>query len=243
MLSGPRHSASFSFVSNGAANGFECSMDGAAFAACTSPVSYDELAPGTSHAFRVRATLGGVPDPSPALERFSIDATPPNTTIVSGPTGDTASQTAMWTAASSERFNRAYIMCGIDAMPLRSCGGPVATTFVSLCQGPHAFHAAGIDNAANVDPSPAIAQINETSGPACGPPSVGTAKNITPSATFANATYPYEDTGAGGDLHLEYGPSTAYGLETPDRAIDPQVGGEENWTFRAWPRTPSTTSG
>jgi hypothetical protein len=239
VVSGPRHSASFSFTSNGPASGFECSMDGASFAACTSPASYDGMAAGTAHAFRVRASLGGMVDPTPALERFTIDATPPDTTITSGPTGSTASQTAAWTAVGTERFNRGFIMCGIDAMPLHSCGGPASTTFSSLCQGPHAFRAAGIDNAANVDPSPAIARIDVTAGPACGAPTVGASTNVAPGATFVNLIFPFDDVGAGGYLHLEYGPTAAYGLEVPNEPIAPQMGGSEKLGIgRLAPSTP-----
>lgn len=46
--------AVFAFSANEADAGFECSLDGAAFTVCTSPVSYARLAEGP-HAFQVRA--------------------------------------------------------------------------------------------------------------------------------------------------------------------------------------------
>ena len=76
-------SASFSFTATEASS-FECSLDGAAFAACTSPKSYTALAAG-SHTFQVRATdTIGNTDPTPANHAWTVDLTAPDTTITVG---------------------------------------------------------------------------------------------------------------------------------------------------------------
>ena len=52
---------------------FRCSVDGKAFAACTSPVRLPRLDYG-KHSFRVQATLEGQADPTPAEVRFEVVA-------------------------------------------------------------------------------------------------------------------------------------------------------------------------
>ena len=77
-------SADFTFTSTVAGSTFECSLDNAAFAACTSPKSYTKLKVG-NHNFRVRAIAGGNTDPTPASFDWTIDTKAPNTTITSSP--------------------------------------------------------------------------------------------------------------------------------------------------------------
>jgi RHS repeat-associated protein len=64
---------SFSFGASEGGATFECSLDGGAFAPCSSPQGYQGLVEGT-HAFRVRArgSVSGEPDPSPAERSFRV---------------------------------------------------------------------------------------------------------------------------------------------------------------------------
>ncbi len=68
-------SASFAFSSDKPGSTFRCSLDGAAFAVCTSPRAYSGLAEG-GHSFAVYAIdpLGHV-DPTPASRTWTIDLT------------------------------------------------------------------------------------------------------------------------------------------------------------------------
>ncbi len=66
--------ASFTFSATEAGSTFECKLDDAAYAACSSPKSYASLVDG-SHTFRTRATdPAGNLDPSPAVRTWSVAA-------------------------------------------------------------------------------------------------------------------------------------------------------------------------
>jgi hypothetical protein len=61
--------------------GFECSLDGAAFSPCSSPVTLTNLAEGR-HTFAVRAVArSGAKDPTPASFTWIIDRTAPTITL------------------------------------------------------------------------------------------------------------------------------------------------------------------
>jgi RHS repeat-associated protein len=63
---------SFAFSSNDEEATFECSLDGAAFGACTTPAAYQELSSGP-HTFKVRAKgPSGSVDPTPAERSFHV---------------------------------------------------------------------------------------------------------------------------------------------------------------------------
>jgi hypothetical protein len=66
--------ADFVFSSSETGSSFECRLDAAAWASCTSPKSYSSLAAG-NHTFDVRATDAvGNTDPTPAMRTWTIEA-------------------------------------------------------------------------------------------------------------------------------------------------------------------------
>lgn len=71
-------SASFSF-SGGNGSGYQCQIDGAAYATCASPSSYSALAQG-SHTFGVRAVIGSSVGPATSYS-WSVDTVPPTQSI------------------------------------------------------------------------------------------------------------------------------------------------------------------
>jgi hypothetical protein len=221
VVSGPRHTPSFGLVSSPDGASFECSLDGAAFSPCDQVISYPGVAPGTSHVFKARAVLAGATDPTPLVQPFTIDTTPPDTTIVSGPSGPIASQEAQWRVVASEPTRQGLVVCSLDSLPTFLCDAGLK--FTSLCQGPHDFSAFAVDRAGNPDPTPAHAHIDVVVGPPCGPPTIeptivdqlGT--SLTPHFNVAVK-------GAGGRVHLEYGTTASYGTTVRDGLVFPGGG-------------------
>ena len=77
--------AMFTFSSNVMGVSYECSLDGAAFSACATPLSLTDLTDGP-HTLRVRATqAGGKFDPSPALHPWTVVTLAPLATVMVDP--------------------------------------------------------------------------------------------------------------------------------------------------------------
>jgi hypothetical protein len=75
----PTIDATFGFSSSESGSTFQCSLDGAPYQACTSPTTYQGLAP-ADHQFAVRAIdAAGNVDPTPATSAWTISAPPPPT--------------------------------------------------------------------------------------------------------------------------------------------------------------------
>ena len=144
-------SASFSPVSEPTA-GFECSLDGSAFASCASPVLYSGLSAG-GHTFAVRAVdAAGNADPTPASYHWTIDRTPPETTIGSGPQAFSGSRDAVFVFSVDD--GGARLECSLDEAPFESCSSP--RQYADLADGEHVFAVRAVDAAGNVEPAPSL---------------------------------------------------------------------------------------
>jgi hypothetical protein len=144
--------ASFEFVSNEPGATFECSLDGAAFAPCTSPLDYTGLADG-QHEFRARAKdVAGNVDQTPAAYTWRIDTTAPQTTIGAGaPPASGTSTSATFNFSSSEQPST--FECSLDGGAFEPCSSPRA--YSNLALGSHTFRVRATDEAENVDETPA----------------------------------------------------------------------------------------
>ncbi|QIN79058.1 S8 family serine peptidase [Rubrobacter marinus] len=89
-------SASFGFAASEPVSRFECSLDGAAFAACASPTAYSGLT-SKAHSFRVRAVdRAGNVDATPAVRNWTVDTVLPTATSPSpAPSASTRDRTPL----------------------------------------------------------------------------------------------------------------------------------------------------
>jgi hypothetical protein len=190
-------SASFTFTSSEAGSTFECSLDGATYASCTSPASYTGLTNG-SHTFAVRATdPAGNTDGSAATSTWTVsvpDTTPPDTTILSGPTGTVATADASFTFSSSEPGST--FACSLDSGSFTACTSPAS--FTGLSNASHTFSVRATDAAGNTDLSPATSTWTVNVPPTdTTPPDTSITGGPTGTVTTASASFTFTSTEPG----------------------------------------------
>jgi subtilisin-like proprotein convertase family protein len=230
---------------------FECSLDDAQFAACYSPTGYDGLGEG-AHTFRVRAVDGsGNPDPTPAEQSWTVDRTPPETTITSGPSGTTEATSATFEFSASEP---SAFLCSLDNNLWTDCTSP--KTYTGLADGPHNVRIQAHDAVGNYDPTPATRtwtvntsppETTITSGPSGTTTSTSATFEFTASEpatfeckldtdAFAACTSPKAYTGLGDGSHtLRVQATDAAGNTDPTPA-------ERTWTVAPPPPPPPSAS-
>jgi hypothetical protein len=172
LLSGPTglvatDTVTFTFVAPEDENryetpSFQCRLDSTGtWERCSSPVTYTGLADGP-HRFEVRLKDGDrhhpdCAEPTPLVVEFTVDTTPPHTTITAAPSGTigTAEATVEFGAEGAASFE-----CRLDSAAATAwapCSSPA--TFTGLADGPHTLEVRATDAAGNVDPTPAVASF------------------------------------------------------------------------------------
>jgi large repetitive protein len=144
-----RNRFNFSFTSNDAAASFMCSLDGAAYAACASPVSYT-LSDG-AHTFAARA-LDAAGNLDPVGASVNVTALPPiATSIISALSGLT--NNPLQNVSFTSNYASATYMCSLDGAVASACTSP---KFFSVGDGAHTFKVFGIDPWGEADAAGAI---------------------------------------------------------------------------------------
>ena len=116
-------SPSFTFTSSKPGSTFECELDAASYAACTSPMTLSGVGNGT-HTFSVRATDAvGNTDPTPATYSWSVYASAPETTIVIEPSDPSNNTSPSFAFASSEPGSS--FQCQLDSGTFAACFSPI----------------------------------------------------------------------------------------------------------------------
>jgi hypothetical protein len=140
----PNTSATFVFASSGTGITYQCSLDTAAFAACSSPKTYAGLAQG-NHTFRVKAIAGGKESSITSYTWLVDSVAPPVPTIVGKPAAlsNTASPSFVFTDTESG----VGFLCRLDGGLSAPCTSPKG--YFSLAQGSHTFEVQARDAAGN----------------------------------------------------------------------------------------------
>jgi hypothetical protein len=144
--------ATFEFTSTEVGGGFQCSLDGGAFADCTSPFGSNALADG-KHNFQVKAfdAAGNMDKSAAKAKAWTVDTTPPNTTITKMPTTPTTSTSAAFKFTSEKKST---FQCSLDGQPSTLC--KTGQKYSGLSTGPHTFQVQATDAAGNIELLPAV---------------------------------------------------------------------------------------
>lgn len=239
--------ATFTVSSDLAGATFECSLDDAAFAACTSPRALTGLAPG-AHSFQVRATLNGQTDATPASYTWTITGTP-DTTITDGPPATTGATTNSVSFGSD--LLGATFECSLNNAAYAACTSP--RTLRNQVPGTYTLRVRATLNG-NADATPAsrswevLAVPNTTIRTKPAASSTATTGTFTFDASVAGSTFecaldgeafsactsPVSLTG------LDVGSHT-FDVRALNRGVPDPTPATYTWSVTAPPRAPQTT--
>ncbi|MEZ5350772.1 MAG: Ig-like domain repeat protein [Microthrixaceae bacterium] len=140
-------SAEFTFSSDVGGAIFECSLDGADWGSCDATSTFVDLTDDT-HALRVRATAGGLTDPTPAAFSWTVDTTTPVLELTSAPSGTTTPEDSIFEFTVDD--DDATTSCRLDSND-EDDWLPCDSGFVpTVGDGEHTLEIRAVDPAGNV---------------------------------------------------------------------------------------------
>ena len=161
------------FHAEGNANTFQCALDGQTPSTCVSPFEIDTIE--GAHTFEVAAGLGTTYDDTPATHDWRIDATAPDTMLLMVPAAlDNTVDPSLTFSGADPGGGPVTFECKLDGGAFAAC---ITPDQLNLADGAHAFEVRAVDQAGNVDPTPAThawtvdsstPDTAITSGPAAG---------------------------------------------------------------------------
>lgn len=143
--------ATFAFSADEPGSTFECSLDGGAFAACSTPTTYTGLA-GGAHTFRVRATdTADNTDGTPASHSWSIDLRAPSKPRSFAGSNKDGRLVLTWKAASDNVAVGAYLVYA-DGSLVKTLGASARSVSLGTFRtsDSRAFRVAARDTVGNV---------------------------------------------------------------------------------------------
>jgi hypothetical protein len=195
-------SATFNFSSEPGST-FQCRLDSASFAACTSPKSYSALAEGV-HNFRVQAT--DLADNTGPITTYTwtVDTTPPPApTLTSKPDPLTNDPTPSFAFSAPEAGST--FSCKLDASPHAVCTSPIA--YVAQSDGAHTFSVKATDAAGNTGPQATYTWTIDTTPPPA--PTLTTFPPLVTASRSATFVFSSTDTSVSFDCRLNGAPFSA----------------------------------
>jgi hypothetical protein len=158
-----------------------CKVDATDPVSCSSPFTTGTLNDG-SHTIVVRAR-DGAGNFDEDSRTFTVDATPPDTSITGGPSGPINVDSASFTFTSPD--GGATFQCKLDTGDFEPCASPKA--YANLSETAHTFQVRAVDAAGNIDPLPATRSFNvDKTAPIVTIGAVTTPTNdTTPTITFS----------------------------------------------------------
>lgn len=176
---------------------FQCSLDSAAFTACTSPIELTGLAEG-NHNFMVRqvddaGNIGGIKQVAWTVDRVAPDVP---TVIRTSPTSSPTYDTTATIAFASAEIN-GTLQCKFDNFSYATCpSSPV--TLTNLSYATHSYSVRQVDAAGNVSP---VGTVTWDVVPDTTPPGMPTVTRTSPTVsptTATSQTITYSGAEAGG---------------------------------------------
>ncbi len=142
----------FTFSTTDAPTTVECRFDTIPFAPCAGQFTALAALADGAHVVEVRVE-DAAGNMSNATRAFTVDTTPPDTTLLTSPANPTTDTTGDFTFSSADPTTA--FQCRVDfAGAFVACTSPFATT--TLADGIHSFEVRATDSAGNLDGSPAF---------------------------------------------------------------------------------------
>ena len=180
-------SAAFSFSDADLESTFLCKLDGAAYAACTSPQSYAGPLAAGSHTFSVEAKDGSSTGPA-ASYTWTIDLTPPVAPTITAKPANPTNQTSASFSFTDEAG--ATFLCKLDAGSFAACASPQSYPG-PIGAGSHSFSAEAKDVAGNTGPAASYTWTVDLTPP---PAPLDHGESAEPSRPSASASFSFTET-------------------------------------------------
>jgi arylsulfatase A-like enzyme len=198
----------------------ECSLDGAPFTACSSPIVYEDLADG-AHAFRVRS-VDGVDVSGTARVTWVVDATRPTPPAFTQQPSDPSAPEVTFAFSASDPD--ASFLCALDGAPIAVCTSPTSMT---LGGGDHVFVVWAVDGAGNLsDPASSSWTVDDV------PPPAPTIIEAPGNSSVATATFRFEDAEPGATFRCALDASPFASCSSP-RTYEGLTGGTHTFMVLA----------